>query len=125
MLEAAPDTVARLVMALVRFLLIVLVLVAPLLMRLAKQRKTATPPVRPKASPLGEALREVRRQSAEQARARREGPTEITREADALRMSERMNLPPTIEPESSFFPSLLLLALLVCLGVMAYRYFAG
>jgi hypothetical protein len=125
MLEAAPDTVARLVMGLVRFLLIVLVLVVPLLMRMAKQRRTATPPVRPKASPLGEALREARRQPAEQARARGEGPSEITREAGALRMSEPMNLPPKIEPESSFFPSLLLLALLVCLGVMAYRYFTG
>lgn len=40
-------------------------------------------------------------------------------------MSEQLRQPPTIEPESSMVPSLLLLALVVCLCAMAYRYWAG
>jgi hypothetical protein len=120
MLDAAPDTIFRLL----RIAIIFFALIVPLI-RLLQQRKKPTQPIRPKAPSVGEALREAMRQSAEQARARRGGFSEPAREAGALRMSEPIKFPPTIEPESSFLPSLLLIALLVCLGVMAYRYFAG
>jgi hypothetical protein len=69
-----------------------------------------------------EMLREAMRQAAEQARIRRGGDP---RQAEALQMGEQFQAPPTIEPESSIVPSLLLLALLACLCLMAYRYWAG
>jgi hypothetical protein len=72
-------------------------------------------------------LREAMRQAAEQARMRRgevSGQAE-PRQGEALQMGESFQAPPTIEPESSIVPSLLLLALVGCLCLMAYRYWAG
>jgi hypothetical protein len=60
-------------------------------------------------------------QSAEQARAQQSGQVE----EGLPKFSEPFQQPPAIKPESSFVPSLLLLALVVCLCMIAYRYWAG
>ncbi len=110
---------------LIRVLLIVLFLVITQIMRAARTSKTGKPPARPGAatgSPLSDSLREAMQQRADQARARQ---SERPAEGELLQMSEQVQQPPKIQPESSFIPSLLLLALLACLCLMAYRYWAG
>jgi hypothetical protein len=110
--------------ALIRALLIVLFLVITQILRASKRSKTANPTARPAAatgSPLSDALCEARQQRADQARARQ---SERPADGVLLQMSEPFQQPPKIEPQSSFVPSLLLLALLVCLCLMAYRYWA-
>ncbi len=72
-------------------------------------------------SPL-EGLREARRQLSEQGLARKQQPPS---EAEPLRPGEQLQQPPKIQPESSWLPSLLLLALLACLCLMAYRQWGG
>jgi hypothetical protein len=127
--------------ALIRTLLIVLFVVITQIMRAAKMSKTAKPgTAKPGATAkpdarsgagtgmqLGDALREAMRQRAEQARARQsEQPVQAVRsEAEPLAFDEPFQQPPKIEPDSSIVPSLLLLALLACLCLMAYRYWAG
>jgi hypothetical protein len=108
--------------ALIRALLIVLFLVISQILRASKRSKTANPTARPAAatgSPLSDALREAMRQKADRARQSERPP-----DGELLQMSEPFQQPPKIEPQSSFVPSLLLLALLVCLCLMAYRYWA-
>lgn len=112
--------------ALIRILLIVLILVVPQIIR-AMQRAKKAKSVAEDAGPvrtnsLGDVLREAMRKSAEQARARR---GELPMQAEPLRLNEQFEQPPKIEPESSFLPSMLLLALVACLCLMAYRYWAG
>jgi len=46
-------------------------------------------------------------------------------EPKPLQPSEQLQQPPTVAPESSWFPSLLLLALLACLCLMVYRLWTG
>lgn len=118
--------------ALIRALLIVLFVVITQLVRAAKMSKTAPPKPTaqagaPKAAPLGDAFREAMRQRAEQIRARQSGQPlqDEPDEAEPLSSDAPFAQPPKIEPESSFVPSLLLLALLACLCLMAYRYWAG
>jgi hypothetical protein len=111
--------------ALIRIVLIILILVVPQIVRAvlqAKKAKSAAGTGVNRGTPLGDALREALRKSAEQSRMRR---GEAPLEAEPLRLNEQFDQPPKIEPESSFFPSILLLALLVCLCLMAYRYWAG
>jgi hypothetical protein len=81
---------------------------------------------------LGDVFREAMRQRAEQTRARQsEQPVDVDDVgSEVVQVGEEFReppfqQPPKIEPESSFVPSLLLLALLACLCLMAYRYWAG
>jgi|SRR5476651_1365989 hypothetical protein len=109
--------------SLIRAVLIVLFLVVTFVLRARKLQGSTKPGTRAKGPQLGESLREAMRQAAEQARARKSGQTvegELTRPSD-----EPFEQPPKIQPESSFIPSLLLLALAACLCLIAYRYWAG
>ncbi len=112
--------------SLIRALLIVLFLVITQIMRAAKMSKTAKPGTRTGAGTgiqLGDVLREAMRRRVEQARGQSELPLQRSK-AEPRRIDEPLQQPPKIEPESSFVPSLLLLALLACLCLMAYRYWA-
>ncbi len=115
--------------SLIRALLIVLFLVITQIMRAAKLSKTAKPGTRTGAGTgiqLGDALREAMRRRGERARGQSELPLQGEQsKAEPRRLDEPFQQPPKIEPESSFVPSLLLLALLACLCLMAYRYWAG
>lgn len=116
--------------ALIRAVLILLFVLITQIVRAAKMSKPANTGARTGAgtgTPLADALRETIRQRAGQARARQgvqpvqEGPGET----ELLRLDEEFQQPPKIEPDSSIVPSLLLLALLACLVLMVYRYWAG
>jgi hypothetical protein len=117
--------------ALIRPLLIVLFLVITQILRARKMSKmpqSAKPAPRSEGTGmrLGDALREAMRQRAEQARPQSEQPLNAERaEAEPLQLDEPFQQPPKIEPESPIVPSLLLMALLACLCLMAYRYWAG
>jgi hypothetical protein len=125
---------------LIRPLLIVLFLVITQILRAAKMSKTAKPSARTGADTapaaaapkLTNAFREAMRRRAEQARSQQGGqPVQAEpTEAEPPQFVEGFQQPPfqqpaTIQPESSIVPSLLLLALLACLCLMAYRYWAG
>lgn len=107
----------------IRIAIIVIFAVVTLLSRFAK--KTAPP--RPTSSPgtsgttPWETLRQAMRQGAEQGR-----PIQQPRpfQVPPPQLRDSFNQPPATQPESSFLPSLLLLALFVCLCLIAYRYFA-
>jgi len=110
--------------ALLRPLLIVLFLIIMQVLRAVKNSKTPKPTPRPDAArgvPSSVASPEFIQQKADQPRLRQ---NQWNANAGLFKMSEKIQLPPKIEPESSFIPSLLLLALLVCLGMMAYQYLA-
>lgn len=116
--------------ALIQALLIIVFLVITQIMRAAKRSKGAQTGAQTgvgTGSPLTDALREAMRQRAEQARARQGAPPvqEGPGETELLQLDEEFQQPPTIQPESSIVPSLLLLALFACLCLMAYRYWAG
>ena len=106
---------------LIRAALIVLFVVISFVLRAARMPKKQGPT--PQAGSgldmrLGELLRGMKRQA--------EAPMgEQAEDAERLQLKEPFQQPPKIEPESSFLPSLLLLALLVCLCLMAYHYWAG
>jgi len=132
--------------ALIRVLIIVGFLVLSQFLRMrtpAKTTKPAPPTPSGKQSPL-ELMREAMQQAKQQTQARQSGqpldqfrrkpgPTvdEFPMQIDQpqvtqdFRLGEQLEQPPTIQPESSFIPSVLLLALLACLFLMAYRYWAG
>jgi hypothetical protein len=121
--------------ALIRGVFIVLIVLISQILRMAKKSKASNPAAGGgggKGSPL-EVLRQVKRQASNPARGpRSELPVqgEPMAVAEPLRFEEQqpfqqVQQPPTIGPESSLIPSLLLLALLACLCVMAYRYWAG
>ncbi len=114
--------------ALIRALLIVLFLVISQIMRARKMSKSGKPGTRSGAGTgvqLGDALREALRQRTEQARGQSELPLQGERiQKSPRQLGEPFQQPPKIEPESSFVPSFLLLALLACLGLLAYRYWA-
>ena len=116
--------------ALIRTLVILLLLVITQILAAVKRSKTAKPSARTGVGPAtqwGDALREAMRQRAEQARTRlsklpvSEQPSQVSQEFQQPPFQQ----PPTIEPESSLVPSLLLLALLATLCLLAYRYWAG
>lgn len=121
--------------ALIRVLIIALFLIMTQILRAVKTSKAPKPPARAgagNAPQRGETLRDAMRQAAEQARARRSGqstdgpsPTFSDSFQQQPFQQPSFDQPPAIEPESSFIPSLLLLALLGCLCLMAYRYWAG
>ncbi|PSH04798.1 MAG: hypothetical protein CXZ00_05365 [Acidobacteria bacterium] len=90
--------------------------------KLARSSTTASGRTPGKAPQLGDALREAMRKAAEQAEAQQYGQRFEER---LPRLREQFEPPPAIKPESSFISSLLLLALLVCLCLLAYRYWAG
>jgi hypothetical protein len=109
---------------LIRPLLIVLFLVIMQVLRAVKSSKTPKPAPRPGTGngiSSGTASPEAIPQKVDPPRLRK---NEWTANAGLFTMSEKIQQPPKIEPESSFVPSLLLLALLVCLGIMAYQYLA-
>jgi len=122
--------------AMIRLVLIVVFLVLPYVLRAVTKSKGSKPASGTgagKGAPL-ETLRETMRQAAEQARARRgqlAGRTERTEQMAAAeplefrQQNQQIQQAPTIEPESSWIPSMLLLALLACLCLMAYRYWGG
>jgi hypothetical protein len=108
--------------ALIRLILIVLFVVITQILG-ARKRANAPKPAQGtrKGSPL-EVLRESMRQASDQARTGQgKGPIE----GEALQLSQQLQQPSTIEPESSLIPSVLLVALFACLCLMAYRYWAG
>jgi hypothetical protein len=109
--------------AMIRVVVIVLFVIISQFLRARKRSQSPKPTLSAgtaKASPLDE-MREAMRQAADQARARR-GQSPVDTEPQ---LSQELQQPPTIEPESSFIPSLLLMALFACLCFMAYRYWAG
>lgn len=109
--------------ALIKIVLILLILIVPQILRIMQQvKKSKSAPVPSRGTPLADALREALQKPRGQAGPH---PGEVKMNVDALRANEQFQQPPKIEPESSFLPSALLLALLACLGVMAYRYLAG
>jgi hypothetical protein len=115
---------------LIRVMVIALFLIITQFLRAAKTSKTskpASPMSAGKESQVGEVLRNAMRQAAEQARARRNEPTAYgpSPQFGEPFQQPQFQQPPTIEPESSFIPSFLLLALLACLCLMAYRHWAG
>ena len=114
--------------SLIRLVLVVLFVVFFQLLRAAKMSRGSNPvPGRNagKGSQLGEALREAMRQAAERERqSRSPADQDQTQSREEFRLPP-FQQPPAIKPESSFIPSLLLLALLGCLVLMAYRYWAG
>jgi len=108
--------------ALIRVILIVLFVAVTQILGARKRANAPKPtPGTRKGSPL-EVLRESMRQASDQARTG-QGKGQI--EGEALQISQQLQQPSTIEPESSFIPSVLLVALLACLCLMAYRYWAG
>ena len=129
--------------ALIRVLLIVAFLVLSQFLRMRTPAKTTKPAPAGKQSPL-ELIREAMQQAKQQTQTRQSGqpldqfrrkpgPTvdEFPMQIDQpqvtqdFRLGEQLQQPPSIQPESTFVPSLLLLALLACLFLMAYRYWAG
>ncbi len=126
--------------ALIRVVLIVGFLILSQFLRMRKPAPGAKPaPRNPagKQSPL-ELMREAMLQ-AKQQQARQQNQPRPTGQAveefpmqvdqpqviQDFRIGEQLEQPPTIQPESSFIPTVLLLALLACLFLMAYRYWAG
>jgi hypothetical protein len=115
--------------ALIRVVLIVLFLIITQVLRARKTSRPVAKTSTDKVSPLA-AVREAMRQAAEQARAQQSGevadgePPQV-REQFQLPGVENIQQARPIEPESSWISSFLLLALLVCLFLMAYRYWAG
>lgn len=121
--------------ALIRVAILVFILVITIL-RARKSSTTTKPSARPGAgrSTVGDVLRELKRQAVEQQARKQRGelppmPRPFA-ESQAFRLNTKLQQPslqqpPAIQPESSVFPSVLLLALLVCLLLMAYRYWAG
>jgi hypothetical protein len=113
----------------IRAAIIVLFLVITTFLRARQLSKTPKPVSRPGNAPSLDAVREAMRQASETAQ-RRRNETLLREEhpvpdGEPLKLNEAFKQPPTIQPESSFLPSLLLLALLVCLCLMAYRYWVG
>jgi hypothetical protein len=123
---------------LIRVVLILLFLIITQVLHAMKVSKAAKPTVGAdtgKRSPL-ETLGEAMREAAEQARAQQ---SEKLADGEPLQKKELFHQPsfqqsPRIEsiqqaqpiqPESSWISSFLLLALLVCLFLMACRYWAG
>jgi hypothetical protein len=112
---------ARAPQELIRLVVIIAFFAISFILRAAKARSNKpapAPPARP--TPL-DAVREAMRKASEQARTGQSAPNPT----EPPQLLESLPQPPAITPESSIVPSLLLLALLVCLGLMAYRYFAG
>jgi hypothetical protein len=106
---------------LIRVVVIILFFAISVIFRARKNPMPAKPATgAAKASPL-DTLRVAMRQASEQNRARQKNPAD---NASPFQMQESVQQPPTIEPESSIVPSLLLFALFACLCFMAYRYFA-
>jgi hypothetical protein len=110
----------------IRLLLFVAILVIPQILRAvqkAQTKKTQKPAgtvARPASLPD---LLETLRKSAEDTRARR--PAEITTaEPQELREMSSVETPRGISFESAIMPSLLLVALLISLGWLAYHYWA-
>jgi hypothetical protein len=116
---------------LIRVVVIILFFAISVIFRARKKPTPAKPGAgAPSTSPL-DVLRESMRQASDQARARRtQFPStgfpsrEFPSKSAPLQPDQPFQQPPTIQPESSFVPSLLLLALFACLCFMAYRYFA-
>jgi hypothetical protein len=110
--------------AMIRVVVIVLFLIITQVLRARKKSQPSKPTLGEgtgRASSL-EMLREAMRQVSDQARTRQgESPVD----GEPLQLSQELQQPPTIEPESSLIPSFLLVALLACLCLMAYRYWAG
>lgn len=108
--------------ALVRVVIIVLVLAYAIINSIVRANRAASKPGPARKPSLGDLLRNTMTTPAEQARMRQ---SQMPAEPLAFRLNEKLNQPPSIQPESSIFPSLLLLALVVSLGLLAYRFFAG
>ena len=108
---------------LIRVVVIIAFFLLSIIMNARKKARATKQAPGPSAGTPLDSIREALRQAAEQARARRgEPPTGA--EPLPLPQSFSQSQPPTIQPESSMIPTLLLLALLVCICLMAYRFFA-
>jgi hypothetical protein len=116
MLASAPNSELVRVVIIAAFALFTLVL-------RAIKKPTPTPPARgtgaPRSNPV-DAIREAMRQASEQARTGRP-PSPFQAEPPQVRDS--FPQPPAIKPESPVLPTLLLVALFVCLCYMAYLHF--
>jgi hypothetical protein len=108
--------------ALIRVILIVLFVVITQILAARKRANAPKPaPNTRKGSPL-EVLRESMQKAPDQARA---GQSKGQVDGTILEISQQLQQPSTIEPESSLIPSVLLVALFACLCLMAYRYWEG
>lgn len=117
MFASAPNS------ELVRIVIIAAFAVFTLVLR-AIQKPTPIPPPRgtgvPRSNPI-DALREAMRQASDQART---GRPQTPFPSTPPQMRDSFPQPPAIKPESPVLPTLLLVALFVCLCYMAYHYFA-
>ncbi len=103
----------------IQALLVVLFVVVSQILGARKRANAPKPATAPrKASPM-ELLRESMKQASDQARS---GQGDKFVAGEAVQLGEQFEQPPKVQPESSFIPSMLLLALLACLCLMAYRY---
>jgi len=108
---------------LIRVVVIIAFFLLSIIMNARKKARATKPaPGQSGGTPL-DSIREAMRQASEQARARR-GQPPTGAEPLPLPQSFSQTQPPTIQPESSMIPTLLLLSLLVCIALMAYRFFA-
>jgi hypothetical protein len=113
----APDS------ELIRIVVFIVVVVITLVLRVVK-RKAPPQPIGKRPVPASlSTLREGMRQSAGQSGSRSTPPEQFT--FGSMRSPIGFEQPKKIEPEIPVFPSLLLIALAVCLCLIAYRYFAG
>lgn len=117
MFASAPNS------ELVRVVIIAAFAVFTLVLRAIK-KPTPTPPSRgtaaPRTNPM-DAIREAMRQASEQART---GRPSTPFQAEPPQVRDSFPQPPAIKPESPVLPTLLLVALFVCLCYMAYLHFA-
>ncbi len=117
MFASAPNSEVIRVVVIAAFAVITLVL-------RAIKKPTPTPPPRgtgvPRANPM-DAIREAMRQASDQART---GRPQSPFQSAPPQVRDSFPQPPPIKPESPVLPTLLLVALFVCLCYMAYRYFA-
>lgn len=116
--------------SLIRLILVILFLLMAQLLRLRKTAKTIRP--MPKTKPetvvqtetVVDEFRDALKQASEKARAQRQGNVPVAGFQPML-IRDQVQQPPKVEPESPLLPSLLLIALVVCLCLMAYRYWTG
>jgi len=106
----------------IQALLVVLFVVVSQILGARKRANAPKPTQAPRTMSPMEQLRESMKQASDQARS---GQGDKFVAGEALQLNEQFQQPPKIQPESSFIPSMLLLALLACLCLMAYRYWAG
>ena len=111
MLASVPDK------EVVRVVFLVAIAVLTLISQVMKQKGAQKPPSRPAQPSPADAWRQV----MEQLRARRQ-QKELSIRPEAQKPFAQ---PEVIQPESSFLPSILLIALVIAVAALVYRALAG